>query len=96
MAVIDINIGEVSNINAQLPRHTVTLSGVRRELEILRWRLDEELMNHNYMKERYGNILREISKVEEKINDVHNFISSAIMQYEELERLSKNQIDVFL
>lgn len=96
MAVIDINIGEVSNINAQLPRHTVTLSSVRRELEILRWRLDEELMNHNYMKERYGNILREISKVEEKINDVHNFISSAIMQYEELERLSKNQIDVFL
>lgn len=96
MAVIDINIGEVSNVNTQLPRHMVTLSGVRRELEILRWRLDQEIMNQNYMKERYGNILREISKVEEKINDVHNFISSAIMQYEELERLSKNQVDVFL
>lgn len=96
MAKININLGEVNSSNAQFPRYIMRLHGIKRELEILRWTLDEELMKSTNMKERYGHILKQISEVEEKMNSVHAFITSALKQYEEMERISKGQADDFL
>ena len=93
MAIIDINLDEVNSANA---RFITILNSTKRELEILRWKLDEELMNCGNMKERYKFILRQISEVEEKMNNVHNFITSALRQYEEMERISKGQAEDFL
>lgn len=96
MANIDINLKEVNSTNAQFPRYIISLSGTKRELEILRWKLDEEIMNNNSMNERYKLILRQIVEVEEKMNKVQNFITSALRQYEEMERITKGQADDFL
>ena len=96
MAIIDINLDEVNSANAQFPRYITILNSTKRELEILRWKLDEELMNCGNMKERYKFILRQISEVEEKMNNVHNFITSALRQYKEMERISKGQAEDFL
>lgn len=96
MSIIDINLVEVGSINTQLPYCLMRLSSIRRELEIMKWKLDEELMCNGNMKERYSYILRQISDTEEKINDIHNFISSATRQYEEIERRMNEEVSEFL
>lgn len=96
MAYIDINLMEVSSVNAQLPRYLIKLTNVKRELEILKWKLSEELMQCGNMRERYVYIQRQISEVEEKLNEVHDFISSAVRQYEEVERIMQNRQADFL
>lgn len=96
MANIDINLQQVNNVNALFPRYIMSLCSAKRELEILRWKLDEEIMNKNIMKERYNLILRRITEVEEKMNKVQNFITSALRQYEEMERITKGQAEDFL
>lgn len=95
MANININLEEVININARLPRCLIILTEVKRELELLKWKLDSEVMLVNNMSEKYTCILKQINQVEEQIVMIHKCVSSAIVQYKYQERISENYINYF-
>lgn len=95
MANININLGEVVDINIGFSRYSTTLSGAKRELEILKWKLDREIMQENNMSARYESILRQINQIEDMMADIHNCISSAVVQYEELERVQSSRVNHF-
>lgn len=93
MSKISINLTNVNKANSQIPGYLIVLESVKRELDLLKWRLDKEIMQQRDMSERYNRILLEIRKVEEELNDIHNVISSALIQYEQVENTLVNEFE---
>lgn len=96
MAKIDINIDRVANINMRLPRYMTVLEGIKRELEILKWQLNSDIMNKNDMLQKYRMILNQLSEVEDKISNINSCITSAIYKYGRQEKINESHVDRFL
>lgn len=96
MAKIDINIDQVANINMRLPRYLTALEGIKRELEILKWQLDSDIMSKNNMSQKYRMILKQLSTAEDMISRTNSCISSVVYQYERQEKINESHVDRFL
>ena len=97
MAVIDINLKEVKEANQILPSLSCILSGVKRELSLLKWKIPEEEpdIDNESLRERISEIAKKVDHIESKLNEVYILTNSCVSQYMEMEeRILSNQ-DIF-
>jgi hypothetical protein len=87
MARIDINLDVIKNSNVSVPRVVSGISGVKRDMGLLRWRIDAEVMNRRGVKEKMENIISELSKAEQSVNDIYIVTEGVINQYAESEQI---------
>lgn len=85
-----MNFDKVSSLNAKIPRYLTTLTGIRRELEILKWKLSKDVMSKRDMQQRYNYILKRIALVEDKLENINKTISASLMEYENVEKVNTN------
>lgn len=90
MANIDIDFENVSSSNAKIPRYITTLTGIRRELEIIKWKLNRDAMDERDMQQRYDHIIKMLSLTEDKLEAINKSISRALMEYEYTETVNVN------
>lgn len=91
MAGIRLDIKKVRSTNTTLPPLATKLSGIKRGLGLLRWRIPDNIQEEIRMKERIEELLREIERAEAEINEIYTVTNSSIAQYMNVEeRLSAN------
>ena len=87
MARLEINIDLIKNSNVSVPRVVSGISGVKRDMGLLRWRIDAEVMNRRGVKEKMENIISELTKAEQSVNDIYVVTEGVINQYAESEQI---------
>lgn len=95
MAKIHINLEAVNDANAKLPRYVAAISGVRRELKMSVWKMDPEILACKDMDNRLSFILSELNKAQEQLQNIHDAVSSAVMEYDDMERIETNRAEAF-
>jgi hypothetical protein len=87
MARIDIQLDTIKNSNMAIPRVVSGISGVKRDMGLLKWRIDSELMNRRGVREKMENIISELGKAEQSVNDIYIVTEGVINQYAETEQV---------
>lgn len=95
MAQIYINLEAVNNANAKLPRYIADIYGVSRELKISMWKMNPEIMRHRDMDVRMRFVLSELNRAQNQLQNIHHIVSSAVMEYDDMERIATNRADAF-
>ena len=91
MSEIKIDIKKVRNANYNVPSMTSNLSAQKKYVNMLKWRIASDIQNRRNIRNRLDDILRQIEKEEEKLNDIYEVTKSAVTQYTNVEtRLTTN------
>ncbi len=95
MAEIKINLDEVNYINSRLPRYVAALSGISRELKISMWKMNPEILVCRDIEERLKIVIREIENAQQQLQNIHNAVSSAVVEYGDMERVMTRKAEEF-
>lgn len=86
MANIDINLSGIIEDNARVMGLSASLDGIIRELELLRWRLEPEIMEQDEFSREYQRILARLRAQREYLQNVSRSIDFSVRCYEDAER----------
>lgn len=85
MAEIKFDIKKVRNANYEIPPMLSNLSVQKRNINMLKWRISEDIQNRRNIRQRLDAILREMEWAEQQIGDIYRVTGSAVAQYSNLE-----------
>ncbi|MCM1026246.1 MAG: hypothetical protein NC432_07405 [Roseburia sp.] len=86
MAEIKIDIKRIRNANYDIPPMISGLAAQRRYLNMLKWKIPEEIQGRRNIRERLDTVLRELEKAERQLDDVYRITGSAMAQYRDTEK----------
>ena len=91
MAEIKIDLKKLQNANYSIPSVLSGLAAQKRYLNLLKWRIPTEIQNKKQIRKQLDACIKEITEIEEQINDIYKVSRSAVMQYTNVEKkLNKN------
>ena len=95
MARIDIDTNIVKNANYAVPQMVSGVSNAKREVSLLRWRIDPEVMNRRSVRDKIDHIISELGKAEQELNDLYNVTEDICNQYIESEQILSSHANKF-
>ena len=91
MAEIKIDIKKVRNANYDLPSIISNLSAQKRNISMLKWRIQSEIQDRRNIGGRLDSAIREMDRIEQQLDDIYKVTGSAVTQYMNMEtRLTAN------
>lgn len=91
MAAVNFDIKKVRNANYELPTMLSNLSVQARNINMLKWRISDDIQDRRNIRQRLDVILREMERAEQQLGDVYRVAGSAVTQYANTEtRLTEN------
>lgn len=85
MAAIKFDIKKVRNANYELPPMLSNLFVQKKNINMLKWRISDEIQDRRNIRQRLEAILREMERAEQQLNDVYRVAGSAVTQYSNME-----------
>lgn len=95
MSHIKIDMKKIRSANSTLPSIGMTVGEVKRGMGMMRWRIPEEIQNENQIKQRIVDVINEIGKLEEQINEVYKVTNNCVSQYLNAEEKNSVNADKF-
>ncbi len=86
MSYIQIDLSKVKNANNLIPRIGSSIAGIRRNVGLLRWRVDPEVLNRRNVREKLNHIVSELEKVEQNVEKIYTVTEDIIAQYNDSEQ----------
>ncbi|MCM1538612.1 MAG: hypothetical protein NC254_09450 [bacterium] len=86
MAAIDINIKKVQDANTRLPAVRAELLTQKEHIRMLKWKIPMEIQERRYIGERLTDILRDLSRAEERMKELYHVTEGAVVQYRNTEK----------
>lgn len=96
MAEIDIDIRKMKTIVMKMSSKESVLDESRRSLALLRWKLPEEMTKKQEIDNRISNVLLQIDRIRNMMQDIRSTSNECVMQYLSAETKNVNNIDKFL
>lgn len=93
MSKISVNFGSISETNAKMLRYIANASDVKRELNILRWKLDREILDNEGMNSQLYSIMHSMDKIISDMDRVQKTVSDSVSQYKRNESELLRKID---
>ena len=96
MSTINIDIKSVRTSNYKLPADLAKISGVKRGIGLLKWRVPEEVQNEKEIKKRIEELNKQLDVAERELQEIYDVVNFCLTQYSDTEnRLSENA-DMFV
>lgn len=86
MAAIKFDIKKVRNANYEIPTMLSNLSVQKRNINMLKWRIADDIQDRRNIRQRLDGILREMERAERQMGDVYGVVGSAVAQYSDVEK----------
>ncbi len=91
MADIKIDIKRVRNANYAVPAMISSLDRSERAINLMKWRIPEEIQERRDIKNRLALIVRKMKQAESKLGEFYKFTEDSINRYLETDRGLNNQ-----
>lgn len=95
MSRIQIDIKKVRTASYTLPSMAGKAENVKRSMSLLRWRIPGEVQDQRDIRNRVNNIISELGRVEEELNDIYKITEHCLYQYMNTEEKNYNNASKF-
>lgn len=92
---IKINFREVRSANRTLPSVITKVSGIRRGIGLLKYRIPTEIQNKYELKERLDKSHRKLEEITNLLSQVYETTNVSLEQYIQTEAVNKSNADSF-
>ncbi len=96
MSTIKIDIKSVRTSNYTLPAELAKISGVKRSIGLLKWRVPEEVQNEKEIKKRMEELNKQLEVAERELQDIYDVVNCCLIQYSDTEKNLSNNADLFV